>query len=953
MASEKYVALCMATTEETVYMRGSEMLRMRQWGLLVLATLIASAAHAAPEFKVDGRRVEVETKRYRAVVDGLAVVSIENRLTDEVYARPGDERMSASKVEMLGDQGVVVETLRPDVPNRRFGLSNKTQVRSKTEPDRVVMTYVGLQHGADEDAQFEEAMTIELAIAVDPANGDLVITPTVRGNIKEVFGSRDRGVQRVSLHVMNLAHDMKIILPVSEGHAWTATPDSDALTGKAKRWSWPMHWEAGLAIAAGQDGCLAIWADEPKLDYGRHLAMGRSQGQWNLGFDYETTDMIYHCDRIENASWRINVFQGYWVKAAERYVQQMEDQWNMTTLAEKSPEWASRVRIVLTGIPSPRTVQRYAKLLPKDAIAIMTTQGWAAGYAGNDGYQGGCITKGWWPNYPFDNPTRYEARPGIPEDFTAFEEATAHVFPYTAPLHIHDDHPWKKKIDNRFNWAWPFFRRFYIEQCQNLVERYGVSGIYEDVSWVHRRNWHGKPDGHNIYSGSVGMREIFHQAMPAIALMGERNNELTARGQNIALCWIPQANTTRHPICGYLFNRFILRWNLGSRLESYDDEDITGFTCTTWPTNFDENPMQEARMLRTRGLVFATQQLESHWPETWDPEVMHYFKGRDGAEYRFVRDHGTRFVKMNGTQMETIYWRLRGASKISAPGVGIEGWIGYDGDRIIGLNPHAPLYVTVEGIDRPHAVICDMPAGIALHRTLIRDGYWVAHIDRVENLKELPPPDALSPATERTTTTLRVRADRPVKFLGVESGRETVGKDYEVTVKLPGSFACVWGEPSPVEAGHHLGSLPAVCSMHGRATGLISGTRDVNLAPGGFSQPWGLPPRDESSLAWLLTLPAEPVRLALRYGTAHGRGDGANYIVRVNGRELWKVHRRQESKDPAKVEEMIAPPIEEAVIDLSAYAGKPVVLELALNGNLFGISETTQWHAPRLEAIGE
>ena len=82
MASEKYVAFRMATTVETAYMRGSKMLRMRQWGLLVLATLIASVAHAAPEFKVDGRRVEVETKRYRAVVDGLAVVSIENRLTD-------------------------------------------------------------------------------------------------------------------------------------------------------------------------------------------------------------------------------------------------------------------------------------------------------------------------------------------------------------------------------------------------------------------------------------------------------------------------------------------------------------------------------------------------------------------------------------------------------------------------------------------------------------------------------------------------------------------------------------------------------------------------------------------------------------------------------------------------------------------------------------------------------
>ena len=71
--------------------------------------------------------------------------------------------------------------------------------------------------------------------------------------------------------------------------------------------------------------------------------------------------------------------------------------------------------------------------------------------------------------------------------------------------------------------------------------------------------------------------------------------------------------------------------------------------------------------------------------------------------------------------------------------------------------------------------------------------------------------------------------------------RETAGGEYEVKVKLPGGFACFWDEPSPVEAGHRFGSLPAVCSLHGRATGLVSGTGDVNLAPGGFSQPRGVP----------------------------------------------------------------------------------------------------------------
>ncbi len=937
-------------------MRG-ETLQIRRWGLPILTALISFSpfvAHAAPAFNVDGRRVEVKTERYRAVVDGLAVVSIENRLTGEIYARPGENGTSASLAEMLGDQGVLVETTEPDVPGHRYGLSDATRLESKIEDDRVVMTYFGLQYGAGEDARFEESISITLSIAVDPANDDLVITPSVRARFESVPGERGPGVRRMSLHVMNLAQDLKMILPVGEGHAWTAATKLDQLMAKAQRWDWPMNWEAGLIIAEGKEGCLGIWADEPKLDYGCHLALGRSRGAWNLGFDYETTDIIHRCDRIENASWRINVFKGYWIKAAERYVQQMEEQWNMTPLAEKSPEWAGHVRIFLPAMPSPRTARRYAELLPEDAVGIMTGQGWAAGYAGHDGFTNKtCITEGWWPNYPFDNPTRYEARPHIPEIFTGIEEAGAHVFPYTAPLHIYDDHPLKKKINYRANWAFRVFQNLYIEQCVDLVDRYGVSGIYEDVSWVHKRHADGQSASHNVFNGAVRMREMFREALPNVAMMGERNNELTARSHNFALCWIVEPHATRHPICGYLFNRFIVRWNLGSRLESYDDEDISGFTCTVWPDNFDENPMQEARMMRKRGLVFAREQLNSHWPETWDPEVMHYFKGRDGAEYRFVRDRGTRFVKMNGTEMETIYWRLRGVGEVTAPGVGIEGWVGYDGDRIIGLNPHAPLYVTVEGIERPPAVICGLPEGFALHRTLIRDGFWAASIDKVEKLKELPPPDAPTPETERAATTLRVRADRPVSFLGAESVREIAGNEYEISVKLPGGIACAWASPSAVEAEHRIGSLPAVCSIHGRATGLISGTRDVDLAPGGFSQPWGVPPLDETSLAWLLKLPAEPVRLVLRYGTGAGYGDGANYMVRVNGREIWKAYRRQISEEAEKAGENIAPPIEEAVIDLSAHAGQPVVLELALNGNLFGISETTEWHAPRLEPIAE
>ena len=82
--------------------------------------------------------------------------------------------------------------------------------------------------------------------------------------------------------------------------------------------------------------------------------------------------------------------------------------------------------------------------------------------------------------------------------------------------------------------------------------------------------------------------------------------------------------------------------------------------------------------------------------------------------------------------------------------------------------------------------------------------------------------------------------------------------------------------------------------------------------------------------------------------TVRRDGDGANYMVRVNGREIWKAYRRQTSQDPEKAKEHIAPPIEDAAIDLSTYAGRTVVLELGVNANNGGASETIHRHAPRL-----
>jgi hypothetical protein len=899
--------------------------------LLLALLLLATPSFARTRVEVAGPRVTVETDRYHVVVDGLAITRIENRLTGEVYAAPPPaEQPSRALTRLLADRGVQVESLRPAVPLKRFGISDRTKVVSRKRDAGATVTFTGLQCGAE----FAEPMTITLDVRVDSKTGDLLITPRVKGNIELVHGVRDRGVLRNSFHVLGLADNLKIVLPAADGVAFTAANAPADWADAPPVFRWPKVWEAALFVAESSRGCLGIWADEPALEYGRHLSLARSPGAWHAAFEFETNDLIYQCDEIKDATWRLNVFRGYWIEAARRYQQQMIAQWGMKPLAERRPAWADKIRIAVNGMPHDDMIAR----VPRDSMLAFTSQGWLKGW--NDG-QLRAYGRDYFPNWPFENPVRYEAYDGWAEKAAEAERKGVRVFPYTNSAIIDKHHPWiKNKIHDRHHYSWRLWQRFYPEQCLDIVQRYGVSGIYEDCSWVIGRHSNNGPDGENWYQGSVRAREYFKQRMPDIALCGERNNEVTARGQEFALT-ITQYPEHAHPIGCFLFEPFIRLWNLQPSADGMDADDIRGF-ISSWPFHPLE-PVQDNAITIRRGEIFAHEQLRSHWPDQWDPAVLHYFKGNDGTEYRFVRDRGTRFVKLRpDSHAETIYWRVQGLSEINAPGAGIEGWLGYDGDQIIGLNPHVPFYVVIEQPARPPAVIASVPAGFTIQRSVIRDGYWLASLDRADNWPQRPAPDAPIATVERVSHTIRVRATQPVRFTGVESVNEIATGEYEVRVALPGGFGAYWSEPEMVAAGHAFGD-PPTGSAHDRQSGVVFRRY---IQPKLSWLPSAQTPEQEVVLTWLLQLPAEPVQLQFQYGTTHGHGDGANYLVRVNGHTLWKARRLQQIA-PDKTE---APPIESGAVDLSAFAGQTVVFELADNGHRSGGSETRAWVNPKLVA---
>ena len=909
--------------------------------------LCALAAGAAPEFAVTGRVVRVTTDRYVAEVDGLRLTRLANRLTGETYAAPA-AGADAATVAKAGRAGVAIESLRPAAPTRLFALAERTTVAAERLPDGVTLSYGGLQCGDE----FDPRLTLALTVRVDAATGDLLLQPAVRAEIEEVHGVRDRGVLHAALECGAFSDDLRLIIPASDGFSVTRDTVAADFTYHAR---WPQTWEAALLIAESAKGCVGLWADEPALRYGRTLGIARSAG-WHVGLAFETADEIQRCTAIQGATWRLNVFAGYWVQAAARYRAQMQQQWpDLKPLKGGAPAWADRVRIVITGpTPSIEQAKLFAAMVPRDTLAVFTCQEWLKGWNEGDIAK---LNKGmdYFPNFPFDNPSHYEAREDMPAKFTALEAMGIHLFPYTNPTIVTHGHPWlQRKIGPRAFLGYKLWQRFYPELCADLVKRYGVSGIYEDCSWVISRSLLGESGGDNWYNGSAHMRQYFRELLPTVAVMGERNNEVTWRGQKFALS-ITQWGGHAHPIVTYLCSPFLRMWNLQLQPGGFDADDIRGW-MTPWPYSVEKNPIQERRMLRQRGLVFAHEQLESVWPDQWDPAVLHYFKSAGGVAYRFLRDRGTRFVKLGADgATETLYWRLNGVRDAAVAGLGIEGWVGYDGEAVVGLNPRA-VYPLFDGIARPPVTIAAVPEGSHLARTVIREGFWLVQLG-------VPPPgkDAAGkplPPAPPVTGTVRVRARDGVKllgFCGAKASREVRPGEYEVTLAVPGGLGAYWAAPEALGEGSHLTDLPASNSIHRRDSGLVSYYGAPLGRGNAISQQVGTPEAgEEGTVAWLVKLPDLPIQadqtfLHFAYGSGHPYGDGANYSVRINGKTVWKRYRAEQGKrDPAKGEQPVPVPLQAGQVKLKPWAGQIAVLELVADGNKSSVSEAIRWGDPQI-----
>jgi hypothetical protein len=688
------------------------------------------------KFTVQPPLVRVQGERYVVEFIDMGISQITDRKTGQQYCQPDG-------MEPGRNAALYLKTYLPGRPDPTFfhlpAKEEKQQVNVERLQRSVEYTVTGLVCPNEKAARsYLPEARLGLRIEYDDRRGDLVLTVIADAGVPQRFGAYDTGIFAAGFDLgtfrrgsIKLINPSGMPTPVSSFRGWEA-------------W-WPTGYPVGLMVFEAPGGeCVALWPEDADLRFGRKWRINDGTVQ----FQTVAGDAPWRVGRMRAPIWRLNLFES-WEPAALRYREVMERILGIKKIQQRRPARARLIRTV-THAEAWRVdrLKRYFtdRGVPAKTLMGWETQGWLAGY-------GRCVLGPkhglWFPNYPCDHPTHYRGRDGFGRDVRRSQEFGVPVFPYTLMFYGMSQ-PFEK--DTRVlrppeatfqSAAGRMWWILYGNMMEDLRDRYGLQGIYNDVSWVGPRyDPRGKVDGLTVWQSHVQGRRYMKERLLPTAFMGERQHEVTLVSDFVALLWFMGE---KHPINSYLFGPYSWRFNqreaneVGAwlkrgrsdtgRVHSMLDatESLTAIPFVSWENPLARSGRQLIALLKKRMLFWGQQMLTPYFPERYEPGVLAYLRGEDGTEYRTRTGGGMGLVRLRDGEEEILWWRTRNVVQLEARGASIAGWVGYDGDRVIGLNPDR-RYVLLEEHKRPPVVITGMPEGPHLSLSRNETGYWVAAV---------------------------------------------------------------------------------------------------------------------------------------------------------------------------------------------------------------------------------
>jgi hypothetical protein len=415
----------------------------------------------------------------------------------------------------------------------------------------------------------------ELFLRLDPATGDLCVTPSVQ--------SARRGILSARWNVAT-APEAALVLPCVNGiFVETARPFP-----RNDRFPWPFRWNAQLAIAERGGVSMMVHSHDTACKF-KALNLAREEGRSTLGFESEQVGPVWDNRNAGGVEWRLNAYPGGWQVPAARYRDWLKATYPLEARRSARPGWVEEIDFTLQWAPSkPELLDALAPVHPPHRTLIHLAD-WRTS------------------KYDVDYPDYFPSEQA--KGFLAKANAMGfRVMPHFNFFACYNDHPlfrslrdWQIRSVNRNEpqgWYWPpdthdytrmgyihpglaLWRRTLIDAVRQACRTLEAPGAFIDQTLCTWNSDNGLVENMTTVEGMRQVQDEFLAIEPGAVLAGEGLNEISFQQECFAQAHIhdgwgelrPEHVPAAHPVCSFLWHghtRLVGYYHLGPKDKDSD-----------------------------------------------------------------------------------------------------------------------------------------------------------------------------------------------------------------------------------------------------------------------------------------------------------------------------------------------------------------------------------------------
>lgn len=743
------------------------------------------------------------------------------------------------------------------------------------------------------------------------------------------------------------------VLPVKEGRILS----KDTKTTASEDFLYPTYWEAQCAIITGDKGCACIYSTDQTSQF-KHLTYNKSDNDYQLLFQTDNPAPFDDLKSAKSVEWRINCYKGDWRTAAAAYKTEMRKLgtlYNQSAVAKKQ-SWADSIKgaVRIENYKDTRILDELANHVDPHKTLLYFND-WR-----RDGYD---------INYP-----DYTGRPGMAEYIKYAQKLGFRVMLHVDLPGVHASNPAYEKVKQfhckdamthgLMGWVWgqnvphafafinpasTEFRQIFVDAMKGIDRDYHPDAVHLDVSGPMWNDANGLINGMNFCQGSMQLHKELLQALPNLVLSGESVNELLAPYEHFAQRWAWECSLDPHPVCEYLFGDMTTSYGyLGQPNPDKSPASFTQYIRNYEPEcvipsmavdSMDDMSKDKTGAMRWFNNIRTWQKydLRPDWSKPWPKNIICQLIGDHGVKAEVLRtQYG---VKMTCGK-ETLYERVEGVTSAK-----INGWIAnhyaYSNDEPFGLDIKGSYWIEAGKQNLTTSHVSALSDGVILDEAKVTDNLVMFKLSRQSGAE-----GNANAVIDLNTKPLSVIISKK------SDSKDAVNVDIQdfkgsaldkLSLNLPCAIYCSYAEPEKVSLPFDLTTVKydagLIMDRAYRTGSVFGGGAHQTIAIDGKDYPAisGHPPAmGKTILTWVLALPKESAKFAFTAGIMpKASTNGVAFAVRVNGINQWE----NTAKSPLWWNQEV---------DLSAYAGQTIVLDLVTDSLGDEFCDWAEWVQPRI-----